>query len=38
MFKGNYRLFLVNNENIEIVNNYTYLGVNFSANGSFTNQ
>ena len=27
--------FLVNNENI--VNNYTYLGVNFSANGSFTN-
>ena len=29
--------FLVNNENIEIVNNYTYLGVNFSTNGSFTN-
>ena len=29
--------FLFNNENIEIVNNYTYLGVNFSANGSFTN-
>ena len=28
--------FLVNNENIEIVNNYTYLGVSFSANGSFT--
>ena len=29
--------FLVNNENIEIVNNYTYLGVNFSVYGSFTN-
>ena len=23
--------------NIEIVNNYTYLGVKFSANGNFTN-
>ena len=28
---------MVSNENIEIVNNYTYLGVKFSANGSFTN-
>ena len=29
--------FSVSNEHIEIVNNYTYLGVNFSANGNFTN-
>ena len=29
--------FMVSNENIEIVNNYTYLGVKFSANGNFTN-
>ena len=29
--------FTVNNEHIEIVNNYTYLSVNFSANGNFTN-
>ena len=29
--------FTVNNEHIEIVKNYTYLGVNFSANGNFTN-
>ena len=28
---------MVANENIEIVNNYTYLGVKFSANGNFTN-
>ena len=28
---------MVSNENIEIVNNYTYLGAKFSANGSFTN-
>ena len=28
---------MVSNENIEIVNNYTYLGVKFSANGNFTN-
>ena len=28
---------MVSNENIEIVNNYTYLGVKFAANGSFTN-
>ena len=28
---------MVSNENIEIVNNCTYLGVKFSANGSFTN-
>ena len=28
---------MVSNENIEIVNNYTYLEVKFSANGSFTN-
>ena len=31
--------FTVNRGQIEIVNNYTYLNVNFSANnGSFTNQ
>ena len=29
--------FTVSNENIESVNNYTYLGVKFSANGNFTN-
>ena len=29
--------FMVSNENIEIVNNYTYLGVKFSANGNVTN-
>ena len=29
--------FTINLEQIKIVNNYTYLGVNFSANGSFTN-
>jgi len=29
--------FSVTNEHIEIVNNYTYLGVTFSANGNFTN-
>ena len=29
--------FMVSNENIEIVNSYTYLGVRFSANGNFTN-
>ena len=28
---------MVSNENIEIVNSYTYLGVRFSANGNFTN-
>ena len=28
---------MVSNENIEIVNNYTYLGVKLSANRSFTN-
>ena len=28
---------MVSNENVEIVNNYTHLGVKFSANGSFTN-
>ena len=28
--------FSVSNEHIAIVNNYTYLGVNFSANGNFT--
>ena len=28
---------MVSNENIEIVNNYTYLEVKFSANGNFTN-
>ena len=28
---------MVSNENIEIVNNYTCLGVKFSANGNFTN-
>ena len=28
---------MVGNDNIEIVNNYTYLGVKFSANGNFTN-
>ena len=28
---------MASNENIEIVNNYTYLGVKFSANGNFTN-
>ena len=29
--------FMVSNKNIEIVNNYTHLGVRFSANGNFTN-
>lgn len=29
--------FLVNNKQIEIVKDYTYLGVNFSSNGSFAN-
>ena len=29
--------FTVSNEHIEIVNSYTYLGVNFSANRNFTN-
>ena len=29
--------FMVSNENIEIVNNYTYLRVKVSANGNFTN-
>ena len=29
--------FTVSKEHIEIVNNYTYLGVKFSANGNFTN-
>jgi len=28
-------LFQINNDKIEIVNNYTYLGINFSANGNF---
>ena len=28
---------MVSNEHIEIVNNYTCLGVKFSANGNFTN-
>ena len=28
---------MASNENIEIVNNYTYLGVKFAANGNFTN-
>ena len=32
------RNFMVSNEHIEIVNNYTlYVGVKFSANGYFTN-
>ena len=29
--------FMVSKEHVEIVNNYTYLGVKFSANGNFTN-
>ena len=29
--------FMVSNENIKMVNNYTYFGVKFSANGNFTN-
>ena len=29
--------FMVSKEHIEIVNNYTYLGAKFSANGNFTN-
>ena len=29
---------MVSYENIEIINNYTYLGVKFSANGNFTDQ
>ena len=32
-----FTLVILYNENIEIVNNYTYLGVKFSANGNFTN-
>ena len=28
---------MASNEHIEIVNNYTYLGVKFSANKNFTN-
>lgn len=27
--------FQINNQNIDIVNNYTYLGINFSNNGNF---
>ena len=27
--------FQINNQNVEIVNNYTYLGINFSNNGNF---
>ena len=29
--------FQINDDKIDIVNNYTYLGINFSANGSFRN-
>ena len=29
--------FMVSDEHIEMVNNYTYLGVKFSANGNITN-
>ena len=35
--KHNFMVISNCNENIEIVNNYTYLGVKFSANGNFTN-
>ena len=35
MSTPNKHCFHINIHNIEIVNNYTYLGINFSSNGNF---